>query len=207
MRRSYVKMATILLFLAMTTTNASKWFEYVNEDEPECRSDCSALTNVNEISACKKQHLEFYSFRMIKSMFNFAKVSIFAGLWVERYEKANEQLFERIFHETLLSYDNSAVLGTLKFEQLNESATYIYDQLKRYTLKQDKEIPYKSYPSLKCPTPCSYELVTWQTLFGISLTVFILSVITISLYTVFLRTQYMSLKNRLKSFSKGKQIE
>ena len=59
-------------------------------------------------------------------------------------------------------------------------------------------IPYASIPSLQCPVLCSYDLSAWKTLFFISMSIFILALITISLYTIFLRKQYLSLKTRLK---------
>ena len=108
-------------------------------------------------------------------------------------------LFESVLMSSLASYNSSKLLGNTRFEALNRTIGEIYGKLKYLTHKQEKEIPYKSYPSLKCPIPCSYELVTWQTLFGISVGIFFLSLVTISLYSIFLRRQYISLTNRIKS--------
>lgn len=173
--------------------------EYENEGEPECSSDCDLITNLNEKTQCQKKYLEFYSYKLVKSIFNFAKVSIFAGLWVNRYKESDPELFETILVKNINSYNDSNILGQLKFESLNATIIDIYNKLKRYTVKTEEEVPYQQYPSLKCPTPCTYELVTWQTLFGISLSIFLLSLITISLYSIFLRKQYNSLRDRIKN--------
>lgn len=121
-------------------------------------------------------------------------------------EKPDLDLFERVFRKNLDSYNNQNILGTLKFDDLNKTANYIFNQLKSFTVKREKnqEVPYASYPSLKCPVPCTYELVTWQTLFGVSCAIFVLCLITISLYSIFLRKQYISLKNRLKNIKYSK---
>ncbi len=101
----------------------------------------------------------------------------------------------------LNSYNDSSILGQLQFGSLNQTAMFIYEKFKKYAepLSSDEEVPYETYPSLKCPIPCTYELVTWQTLFGISLCIFLLSAITISLYSVFLRKQYNTLRTRIKN--------
>ncbi len=64
---------------------------------------------------------------------------------------------------------------------------------------RDADIPYASYPSLACPIQCTNEIVTWQAMFYFSLAIFILCAITITLYSIFLRKQYQSLKSRLKA--------
>ena len=111
-----------------------------------------------------------------------------------------------MFQKNLNLYNNSEVLGSLNFDDLNETANYIFEQFETFTMKREEEelIPYDSYPSLKCPTPCSYELITWQTLFGLSVAIFVLSLITISLYSIFLRKQYAALKSRMKNIKYSK---
>ena len=81
--------------------------EYANEDEPRCRlalfsiyknqiyliinlnlnrDDCfSSQITEQEKNNCLKTYMEFYSYKLVRSMFNFAKTSVYAGLWVNRY--------------------------------------------------------------------------------------------------------------------------
>ena len=192
----------LLALIAVTTS------EYANEDEPDCRDDCYSnqlSMNEEQKNTCLKQYMEFYSYKLVKSMFNFAKTSVYAGLWANRYESADELLFERVFNETLANYNKPEILGSLSFEDLAQTSQYIFDQLKYLTIKRNEVIvKYESYPSLTCPTPCSYELVTWQTLFYLALTIFILALITVMLYSVFLRKQYISLKTRAKNIKYAK---
>lgn len=117
-------------------------------------------------------------------------------------------LFEKVFMNTLSKYNDPEILGRLDFDTLNKTALYLYERLKIWTQKREPSnaIPYESYPSLKCPVPCTYEYVTWQTLFYISLIIFVLALFTVSFYSIFLRRQYVSLRNRLKNskFSKAR---
>ncbi|RNA11134.1 hypothetical protein BpHYR1_009948 [Brachionus plicatilis] len=182
--------------------------EYVSEDDPPCVEDCNSVP-LSEKSKCIQAYAEFYNYRMVKSVFNFAKVSVYAGLWNSRYEKADPMLFERVFMNTLNQYNDPAILGKLSFETLNKTALYLYERLKVWTKKREPSnaIPFESYPSLKCPTPCIYDLVTWQSLFYISLVIFVLALFTVLFYSIFLRRQYVSLRNRFKNskFSKVNQ--
>ena len=110
-------------------------------------------------------------------------------------------LFKNVFQRNLEAYNNSEILGSLSFEDLTKTANYVYEQLEKFTLNktEEEQVQYENYPSLKCPIPCTYELLTWQTLFGLSVAIFVLCMITISLYSIFLRKQYVSLKSRLKN--------
>jgi hypothetical protein len=71
----------LILYLQISNINC----EYENENEPECQSNCDSLTDPVKQAECQKKYLEFYSYKLVKSIFNFAKVSIFAGLWASRY--------------------------------------------------------------------------------------------------------------------------
>ena len=115
-------------------------------------------------------------------------------------------LFKNVFKRNLDLYNNPNLLGSLPYENLSETANFIFAQFEKFTLNQTEEmqIPYDSYPSLKCPTPCTYELMTWKTLFGLSVVIFVLCIITISLYSIFLRKQYGALKNRMKNIKYSK---
>ncbi|CAF0705604.1 unnamed protein product [Brachionus calyciflorus] len=182
--------------------------EYVSEDEPPCRDNCyrESLESSEKVE-CVKEYMEFYSYKMVKSVFNFAKIAVYAGLWNSRNEKPDPQLFERIFQETLQNYNDSSILGNVEYDLLNRTATQLYERLRQWTVKREKNnsVPYESYPILKCPVPCNYELLTWQTLFYVSLAIFVLALFSVLFYSVFLRKQYVSLRNRFKNskFSKA----
>lgn len=174
--------------------------EYASLDEPSCREDCFSLTEPGRQDECLTAMMEFYSYKMIKGIFNYGKTAIYAGLWNNRYEKADPELFKDVFDAVLKQYNSTSVLGGLDYDQLNTTASFIFEQLEKYSVKQSSGqlIEYGSYPSLQCPNYCSHEVGTWQAMFYLSLTIFILSAITISLYSIFLRKQYDSLKGRLK---------
>ncbi len=114
-------------------------------------------------------------------------------------EKPDDTLFENVFNTILKQYDDEKYLGGIEFSDLNSTTKSIFEQLRKYTVKKSSQlmVPYGSYPSLTCPNLCDQELVTWQMMFYLTLAVFILSSITISLYSIFLRKQYSSLKKRL----------
>ncbi len=85
---------------------------------------------------------------------------------------------------------------------MSETANFVrsqFDAFKEFKENENELIPYESYPTLKCPTPCNYELETWKTLFGLSVGIFALTLITIILYSVFLVKQYSAMKNRKKN--------
>ncbi len=75
--------------------------------------------------------------------------------------------------------------------------------MKPYTTQR---VDYDKYPSLKCPTPCTYELLTWRTLVGISIGIFSLALITTGIYSIYLHKQYSILRNRMKSIKYTKII-
>jgi hypothetical protein len=120
-------------------------------------------------------------------------------------EYSDDQLFEKVFNNILINYNNPEILGSLSFADLNQTAQYVFGQLKYLTGKQKPMlVKYESYPTLSCPTPCSYELLTWQTLFYLALTIFVLALATVLLYSVFLRKQYIQLKARSKTLKYAK---
>lgn len=209
MRCESINFCVRILALVLVASSSG---EYANEDEPPCLENCYSTRlslneqrNTEQRNECLKAYIEFYSYKLVKSMFNFAKTSVYAGLWVNRYEYSDDNLFGNIINETLAKYNNSDILGTLKFEDLNQTVRYVYEQLKYLTIRRNEIlVKYDSYPVLQCPTPCSYELVTWQTLFYLALTIFILALITVLLYSIFLRKQYIQLKARSKNLKYAK---
>ncbi len=56
------------------------------------REDCF---NLNETlkEDCLKEGMEFYSYKRIKSVFNYGKTAIYAGLWNTRYVRFNEESY------------------------------------------------------------------------------------------------------------------
>lgn len=116
-------------------------------------------------------------------------------------------MFETLFQSILNEYNKNEILGSIDFSELNATTQNIFENLKQYSGRKltTDDIPYGSYPTLVCPNQCTNEVVTWQALFYLSLAIFILSAITITLYSIFLRKQYDSLKSRLKvlKYSKG----
>ena len=118
----------------------------------------------------------------------------------KQQEKPDPKLFGKVFTDVLNMYQNASILGGIDFKDLNTTTFKIFDRLAKYAGKQSSKdlINYGSYPSLQCPTLCNHEIITWQAMFYLSLVIFILSAITISLYSIFLRKQYDSLKERLK---------
>lgn len=175
--------------------------DYKYEDEPDCRDDCSALNGTSEleVESCYVNYMEYYNYKFVKSMVNFGKMSVYAGIWAIRYEKADTELYDRVFTRLLAQYNNPAILGNVKFDEFNQTATFIYRALRPYSVKRDKSsaVKYEYYPSLKCSVPCIYELHTWQTLFYLSVVIFALALITVILYSISLRSQYQSFKHRL----------
>jgi len=49
------------------------------------REDCSLITTGKEKDECLEKYMKFHSYKVVKSLFNYAKTAIFAGLWVNRY--------------------------------------------------------------------------------------------------------------------------
>lgn len=39
----------------------------------------------DEKKECLDTYMKFYSFKLVKSMINFAKTSVYAGIWALRY--------------------------------------------------------------------------------------------------------------------------
>ena len=79
--------------------------------------------------------------------------------------------------------------------------------MKPYTTGEKGEtIEYSQYPSLRCPIPCTYEILTWQTLVGISIGIFVLAFITTGIYSIYLHKQYSILRTRIKSIKYTKII-
>lgn len=74
------------LAVALNSDLASGEFrEYASIDDPTCSSDCSSVTDPKAREACFKDQLDFHNYKLVKSIFNFGKASIYAGLWVQRY--------------------------------------------------------------------------------------------------------------------------
>ena len=48
------------------------------------RDDC-LRGNTTDKPKCYQQLIEFYSYKLVKSIFNYGKISIYAGLWVKRF--------------------------------------------------------------------------------------------------------------------------
>jgi len=114
-------------------------------------------------------------------------------------------LFDNVFEENLSLYKD--IVYPLEYNDFEEIAEYVSSQFATFReFKEDEEelIPYEAYPSLKCPTPCNYELDTWTTLFGLAVGIFALTLITIALYSLFLKKQYSALKSRKKNIKISK---
>ena len=75
----------VLLFLIITLKSDLIDAEYVSIDDPKCTSGCSALSDINARTICYQDQLNFYNYKLVKSIFNFGKASIYAGLWINRY--------------------------------------------------------------------------------------------------------------------------
>ena len=50
----------------------------------DCRENCLELDDTMK-EECLKEVMEFYSYKLIKSVFNYGKLAIYAGLWNTRY--------------------------------------------------------------------------------------------------------------------------
>jgi hypothetical protein len=181
--------------------------EYVSEGDLPCRETCDDLEGTDK-AECLREYMEFYSYKLVNSMFNYGKVAIYAGLWASRYEQPDLDLFKNVFIRNLELYNSTALLGSIPFEDLNKTASFVFAKFEQFTLQRSEadQVPYESYPSLKCPVPCTYELLTWKTLFGLSAAICVLCLITISLYSIFLRKQYIALKSRLKNIKYSKVV-
>ena len=167
------------------------------------KSDCSDKLG-DERKACLDQLIEYHSYKLVKSLFNFGKASIYNGLWRLRYEHAEPDLFDQIFNSTLERYNDPAYLGALSYAQLFKLANFTLASFAPYRETEKMEFEYSSIPSLKCPVTCTYELLTWQTLFYTSIAIFVLALVAIALYSIFLTKQYKSMKKRLKSIRVSK---
>ena len=186
-----------------------------------------------EQAECFEKLLDFHSYRLVKSVFNFGKASIYFGLWNLRYvsylaimlfflakillffnslrncscflqAKANPNLLGDIFNSTLNSYNDPNILGVLGYDDLQEVTKYTFTEFSPYMNLTRADFNYEVIPSLKCPTTCAYDLLSWQTLFYTSLAVFVLALIAVGLYSIFLYKQYQSLKRRLKATKNSK---
>lgn len=115
-------------------------------------------------------------------------------------DKADLELYDRVFHRLLARYNDPNVLGNVRFDELNHTASFIYQALRPYSIRRDEKgasVKYEFYPVLKCSVPCNYELSTWQALFYLSIIIFALALVTVILYSISLRSQYESFKQRL----------
>lgn len=54
------------------------------------REDCFALNETREKEKCINDLMIFYSYKMIKSVFNYGKTAIYAGLWATRHVNKNK---------------------------------------------------------------------------------------------------------------------
>lgn len=178
---------------------ANAFEDYYSIDEPNCVEKCD-----NSDLECQKKLLNFYSYKLVKSIYNYGKTAIYAGLWNKRYEKAEKDLFETVLNDTIGAYKTTDYLGSF---DPNEFSSLVYNFYSNFKSEvSDSQVKYGEYPILTCPTLCTYDLITWQTLFGISLAIFILALITISIYSIYLYKQYKALKDRLKSIKYTKVI-
>jgi hypothetical protein len=73
--------------------------------------------------------LKFYNYKLVKSIFNYGKAAIYAGLWTGRYENPDNELFEKIFNETLDEFDRYEYLGNLKSEDFRKAALKLYEKV------------------------------------------------------------------------------
>ena len=85
-------MKVLLLFLIITLKSDLISSEYVSIDDPTCTSDCSSLSDTTARTTCYKDQLNFYNYKLVKSVFNFGKASIYSGLWINRYVREKERL-------------------------------------------------------------------------------------------------------------------
>ena len=88
-------------------------------------SNKGQLTNDN----CNQEKLKFYNYKLVKSIFNYGKAAIYAGLWTGRYENPDNELFEKIFNETLDEFDRYEYLGNLKSEDFRKAALKLYEKV------------------------------------------------------------------------------
>jgi hypothetical protein len=59
--------------------------EYASIDDPVCTSDCSSIYDSNKKLECFEKQLNFHNYKLVKSLFNYGKAAIYAGLWYNRY--------------------------------------------------------------------------------------------------------------------------
>jgi hypothetical protein len=57
--------------------------------------------NDQDKNSCLKAYMEFYSYKLVKSMFNFAKTSVYAGLWASRYVRIIVLKIEKNYVQTI----------------------------------------------------------------------------------------------------------
>lgn len=92
----------LILFICLSIYSTK--CDYISADEPECRlnwinlaikivrliifvifrEDCLKLNETLQ-TECLNQMMQFYSYKYIKSVFNFGKSAIYAGLWATRF--------------------------------------------------------------------------------------------------------------------------
>lgn len=68
---------------------------------------------------CLNQMMEFYSYKLIKSVFNYGKTAIYAGLWATRnVSKFNSNQLTKSF---LLSFFSTKKKGESRFRFIRNS--------------------------------------------------------------------------------------
>jgi hypothetical protein len=200
-----MKRILFLLFAGLVNfglLTASNMVEYASYDSPECIHDCFELEEV-ERSGCLETQLNYFTYRLVKSVYNYGKLAIYAGVWVNRYYKQrDETLFKKTFYDILASYNQSNFMGQIDYAKFNILAENILSKVDQYT---NQTIEYEKYPSLACPVECTYDIATWKTIFGLSFSIFLLALVTTGIYSVYLHKQYKLIRNRLKKLNLNKQ--
>jgi hypothetical protein len=189
----FINNVFLLISILIVKLNAQLFDDYSSSDDLAC-DNCSSM---NDKSECLGKQVEYFNYKLVRSIFNFGKSAIYHGIWINRNEKADKTLFERVLNETLKEYElNMNLTGNLDYLTIDTIVRDFYLNISDYS-NGNMDIDYDKYPSLKCPTPCTYDLITWQTLFGLSVAIFLLAFITITIYSVYLHKQYSILRDRL----------
>ena len=92
MKCSFIAFIFLLIALKSDLING-EFREYASNDDPVCTSDCSSIQDQKEKQECFKKQLDFHNYKLVKSIFNFGKSAIYAGLWSFRNVRLND-LFE-----------------------------------------------------------------------------------------------------------------
>lgn len=196
-----------LLFLTILSLIVNLNAEIIDDYSSSDDLPCNSCPSIGDTSECLEKQVEYFNYKLVRSIFNFGKSAIYNGIWTNRYEKADKGLFERILNETLREYESNAdSTGNLDYKTLEALVRGFYSNISDYS-NGNIEVEYEKYPSLKCPTPCTYDLITWQTLFGLSVAIFVLAFITITIYSVYLHKQYSMLRSRLGKSVKYTKVQ